>query len=280
MSMVKIPRVLVVEDDPLFRDTLVDLLEGEGYDVVGMGDGEAALSVIESGFELIISDIRLPGNVDGMQIAKSVRKTYGERMGVIVITGYADANVPQLVRELNLDGCLYKPFQVEELLASVRRTIQFVRLEQELSQFGRREMYDVVTSLLSKSAFLCISQKEYERAKQFNYPLHLFWIAFVQLRDFPFWTDALRWMGERLQQSFSTLDWCFYVKDGLFFILSQYKEKGEVSASLYHLVGQMDSIWKDNIDVRIGEMNLLDFPEFSPEKVINDIWSRVGGCNS
>jgi DNA-binding response OmpR family regulator len=67
-------RVLVVEDDPLIREFLVEALREEGFDVIHAADGEQALAWCgRKVADVLITDIRLPGKIDGWQIAELCR---------------------------------------------------------------------------------------------------------------------------------------------------------------------------------------------------------------
>ena len=68
-------RILVVEDDPLIREFVVETLREEGYDVVHASNGEEALAWCKrQAADVLITDIRLPGQVDGWQIAERCRE--------------------------------------------------------------------------------------------------------------------------------------------------------------------------------------------------------------
>jgi DNA-binding response OmpR family regulator len=115
-------RILLVDDDPLVLRSLDKLLIMNGYDVECVADYSNAMRAIgKSNFDLIISDIRIPGR-DGMQIVKEIQsalKAYGKKeLPIIFITGYAGEEL-----RLNasfLGETLYKPVDIEELLVTVR----------------------------------------------------------------------------------------------------------------------------------------------------------------
>lgn len=68
-------RVLVVEDDLLVRELAVEALREEGYEVIHAANGEQALAWCKGQIvDVLITDIRLPGGVDGRQIAESCRE--------------------------------------------------------------------------------------------------------------------------------------------------------------------------------------------------------------
>jgi PleD family two-component response regulator len=64
-------RILVVEDDPLIREFVVEALREEGYDVIHAANGEEALAwCLRRVADVLFTDIKLPGHVDGWQIAE------------------------------------------------------------------------------------------------------------------------------------------------------------------------------------------------------------------
>ena len=69
-------RILVVEDDQLIRELLVEALREEGYDVVHASNGEQALEWCkrQAVADVLVTDIKLPGTVDGWQIAERCRE--------------------------------------------------------------------------------------------------------------------------------------------------------------------------------------------------------------
>jgi CheY-like chemotaxis protein len=109
-------KVLVVDDEAGMRETLVDILEGAGYDVAAAPDGEAALaSVHRTAFDVVLMDIRMPGP-DGVSVL--------QRMGppppfVIMMTAYAVEDQLRRAMEAQAFAVVHKPFQVGYLLGLV-----------------------------------------------------------------------------------------------------------------------------------------------------------------
>ena len=81
--------VLVVEDEPLILDMISQELAEQGFAVLEAETGEAALSIIESGqtVDVLFTDMRLPGELDGWQLAATAREAKPE-LPVIYATGY------------------------------------------------------------------------------------------------------------------------------------------------------------------------------------------------
>jgi CheY-like chemotaxis protein len=110
--------VLVVDDDEAIRATLVGLLEFEGYAVRAATNGAEALAAIESELPcLVLLDMRMPV-LDGWGFAAAVRER-GLQVPLAVMTAARDAQ--RWCNEVNGDACLPKPFDLDEVVATVER---------------------------------------------------------------------------------------------------------------------------------------------------------------
>lgn len=84
-------RILVAEDEELSRQNLVELLEGEGYEVKAVSDGKEAMEeFVRDKYHLVISDLRMP-RADGMEVLKFVRELRSEAL-VVIVTGYGSVD--------------------------------------------------------------------------------------------------------------------------------------------------------------------------------------------
>jgi signal transduction histidine kinase/CheY-like chemotaxis protein len=83
--------ILVVDDDPLVRMVAVEILQELGYRVLEAGDGPSAMRILNSGqpIDLLITDVGLPGGMNGRQLADAVRVNRPD-LRVLFITGYAE----------------------------------------------------------------------------------------------------------------------------------------------------------------------------------------------
>ena len=91
------PTILVVEDEPLLRMTLAEVLEDAGYTVAEADCVAKAVELVlarQISFDLVLSDIRMPGAMDGLQLADWIRERF-PGIPVILTTGYSakDAGV-------------------------------------------------------------------------------------------------------------------------------------------------------------------------------------------
>jgi DNA-binding response OmpR family regulator len=112
-------RILVVEDEPSLRDGIVDLLRGDGHEIVAAGDGVAGVEAgLREPFELVVLDLMLP-RLDGMEVCRRLRAA---RPGLPILMLTARGSEDDKVRGLmeGADDYVTKPFSARELLARVR----------------------------------------------------------------------------------------------------------------------------------------------------------------
>ena len=112
--------ILVVDDEATIRHLIDEVLDDAGYTVIGAADGAAGLKVLQSGarIELLITDVGLPGGMNGRQVADAAR-ALRPGLKVLFITGYAEnAAVGNGHLEPGME-LLTKPFSMEALTAKV-----------------------------------------------------------------------------------------------------------------------------------------------------------------
>jgi len=113
-------RVLVVEDDPLIREFVVEALREEGFDVIQAAEGEEALEWCRrQSADVLVTDVRLPGKVDGWQIAERCREHHPE-LPVIYATGFS----PVTPRPVPGGVFLQKPFHPDEIVNAVKQVTE------------------------------------------------------------------------------------------------------------------------------------------------------------
>ena len=109
--------VLVVEDEPLVRMVAAETLAEAGYLILEAGTGDEALQIITSGAPLsaVVTDVELPGAVDGLELAKVIEKRWPQ-IAVIIVSG---RRLPP-PHELPLKAVfLPKPYSPERLVAAL-----------------------------------------------------------------------------------------------------------------------------------------------------------------
>jgi len=122
--------VLVVDDEPTVRMIVLDVLQELGYRAIEVSDGKAALKVLESAerIDLLISDVGLPGGLNGRQVADAAR-LLRPQLKVLFITGYAENAV---LSHGHLEQGMYvltKPFAVESLASRLEDLLKGSRTE-------------------------------------------------------------------------------------------------------------------------------------------------------
>jgi CheY-like chemotaxis protein len=117
-------RILVVDDEPTVRMLITESLSDLGHVCIEAGDGPQALAILQSGspIDLLITDVGLPGGLNGRQVADAARKLRPD-LRVLFVTGYAEnaaLNHGHIERGMEV---LTKPFVVKELMRRVSRLL-------------------------------------------------------------------------------------------------------------------------------------------------------------
>lgn len=111
-------RILIVDDEPIVLTTLMRVLVTAGHEVMGVGNGDQAKTVLGlEPIELILSDIKMPGT-NGIELLHFVKKNYD--IPVVLMTGFSEIAEASDAVELGADGFLSKPFRKEELLTMMK----------------------------------------------------------------------------------------------------------------------------------------------------------------
>jgi DNA-binding response OmpR family regulator len=114
-------RVLVADDDPGICDALSLILLEAGYEVTTALDGSAVLALDDNLPDLILLDIRMSG-IDGKEVCKRL-KGHVETMHIPVIMVSANKDTPAIASEAGAEAYVLKPFEMDELLATVEQHI-------------------------------------------------------------------------------------------------------------------------------------------------------------
>jgi DNA-binding NtrC family response regulator len=103
------PAVLVVDDEPFVRISAVDAFQNAGFEVVQAGDAASALAILRShsGIELICTDVQMPGELDGIDLALIIRRRC-PKLRVIIVSGSKHGerlpNVPFVSKPFHATG--------------------------------------------------------------------------------------------------------------------------------------------------------------------------------
>jgi DNA-binding NtrC family response regulator len=130
--------VLIVDDEPLIRDTLAEFLSQEGLQVSACANAEDALNrAVSQRFDVALCDVQLPG-MDGIALLERLRKLSPETF-VVMITAFATVENAVEAFQRGAHDYLMKPILLDEVLSKIRRVLAFRDLYQE-NQWLRREL--------------------------------------------------------------------------------------------------------------------------------------------
>jgi DNA-binding NtrC family response regulator len=126
-------RILVVDDEALIRWSLSERLKGEGYEVLEAETGAAALDKLPEGVDLVLLDYKLP-DTDGVSVLRKV-KEFDPDILVILLTAYATVETAVEAMKLGAYHFANKPFNLDDVSATVERALEATHLRREIRQF-------------------------------------------------------------------------------------------------------------------------------------------------
>ncbi|MDQ5815605.1 MAG: response regulator [Actinomycetota bacterium] len=131
--------VLIAEDEAIIRLDLKEMLEEEGFDVVGeASDGEAAIDLArEHRPDLVIMDIKMPG-LDGLSAAERIVED--QVSAVLILSAFSQKDLVRRAAEAGAMGYLVKPFQKSDLLPAIEvalaRQAELIAVKNEASDLA------------------------------------------------------------------------------------------------------------------------------------------------
>lgn len=139
-------KILIVEDEKMLADSIKAMLEGRGFQVEAVYDGETGADYAELGiYDLLILDVMMP-KMDGYQVARHVRS---QRCGTPILMLTARSSVEDRIEGLNAgaDYYLTKPFDMRELMACINALLRRQGNQVDEMVFGNTAL-DLATSML------------------------------------------------------------------------------------------------------------------------------------
>jgi putative two-component system response regulator len=192
-------KILVVEDDPIVRDKLVELLAQTRRPILCAGNVPDAVKLFDQQRPgLVIADWVMPGG-SGLDLCRHVRQTTAQATHFIMLTVYSDHNSLIEAYRAGVDDFVGKPFNCEELLARVRAGLRNWQLNEELmgkstglqalnaqlTSMNRRlealSITDDLTGLLNRRHAMSRLQEHWALAERYSRPLS---VAMVDLDHF------------------------------------------------------------------------------------------------
>jgi cyclic di-GMP phosphodiesterase len=124
-------RILIVDDEEPIREIVTAMLQSSGYQCQQAASGKQALTLLTSGdsFELVLSDLMM-ADMDGIGLLERTKEKYPD-MPVVMVTAVHDISVALAAIRNGAYDYLLKPFEREQLLATVRRALENRRLKTE-----------------------------------------------------------------------------------------------------------------------------------------------------
>jgi DNA-binding NtrC family response regulator len=131
-------KLLIVDDEPIIRESLGEFLTQEGFAVTVAGAAEDALALAQqSHFDLVLCDIQLPG-IDGLELLDRLLKISPDTF-VMLITAYGTVESAVAAFQRGAHDYLMKPILLDEVLVKIRRLLQYRDLALD-NQWLRREL--------------------------------------------------------------------------------------------------------------------------------------------
>lgn len=122
-------RILIVDDEKSVRETLREMLEYEGYEVVEADSGLQALDLFsQNSFDVVLCDIKMPG-MDGMELLDKILQSYD--IPVIMISGHGTIDTAVDAIKKGAFDFIIKPFDLNRLLISIRNALDRSNLMEE-----------------------------------------------------------------------------------------------------------------------------------------------------
>jgi DNA-binding response OmpR family regulator len=126
----RVVRLLLVDDEARFVETLSKRLTARGFDVEGALDGPQALAMLDARpFDVVVLDVWMPG-MDGFEVLKAIRRLHPS-VKVVLLSG--NASIEAAVEGIRLGAANYllKPVEIDELLARIEEAFEKKRIEED-----------------------------------------------------------------------------------------------------------------------------------------------------
>jgi DNA-binding LytR/AlgR family response regulator len=125
-------RILVVEDEPMIAESLSEMLEILGHEVLSVSESgeEAIMQLMQQEPDLILLDIQLRGKMDGIEVARLVKEKYN--IPFVFTTAFADAETIDRAKAQGPYGYLVKPYGIKDIMAAIEVAMSNYRLFAEI----------------------------------------------------------------------------------------------------------------------------------------------------
>ena len=148
-------RILIVDDEPLIRQSLAGVLEDEGYETHSVATGEECWEELNhASYELVLLDVWLPG-IDGLETLSRIQELpFASRPVVVIISGHGTIETAVKATKLGAFDFIEKPLTIEKTSLAVKNALQQHRLQLELERYkedGRLKLQIIGESVPMKA---------------------------------------------------------------------------------------------------------------------------------
>ena len=113
--------ILIADDDPIVHESLKIYMQAEGFKVVDVYDGDAALAALDSSISLCVLDIMMPGK-SGVEVCREIRKS--SQVPIVMLTAKGEEVDKIVGLELGADDYIVKPFSPREVIARIKAILR------------------------------------------------------------------------------------------------------------------------------------------------------------
>ncbi|HKY31803.1 MAG TPA: HD domain-containing phosphohydrolase [Candidatus Polarisedimenticolia bacterium] len=148
------PNLLIVDDEQVIREVLYERLSSAGYPCAAAANSNEALARLRNGggFSLVLTDIDMPGQ-NGIALLKEIKSTQPD-VDVVMVTGVVDVDTAIQSIRMGASDYLTKPFNLDEVLLIVERTLEkrrLIRENREYQQMLEQRVEERTHEVLRKS---------------------------------------------------------------------------------------------------------------------------------
>jgi two-component system KDP operon response regulator KdpE len=165
----KTPTILVIDDEPPLRKLLRTGLASQGYEVVDVTSGQAALDALSKLVpDLVILDLGLP-DMAGEELLRRIRADH-ERASILVLSAREDEHAKVDALDAGADDYMTKPFSMNELLARIRAALRhrlLVQGERPIFRVGKLSVDLIRRIVRMEEQIVRLSPKEYDLLRHF-----------------------------------------------------------------------------------------------------------------
>jgi len=159
--------ILVVDDEPVSRKSLTDILRLEGYSVASVPNGQAAIEHIRTHhIDLMIVDLRMPG-MDGLEVVQVVNQIASDTE-VIVLTAYGSTETAIQALRLRIHDYLLKPAPPAQILTSVKKGLdrRTLRVRAKSADSDASDLEEILDSVsLPDGTIVDLSRRQIRRGE-------------------------------------------------------------------------------------------------------------------